>query len=212
MDLFLTWLLVVSIQLAAVMSPGPAFFFTISNATKYSRRIGIWACLGLALGVLMHVSLVLTGLSYLVSESIFLFNLIKYVGAAYLFYLGVKVLLSIKKGQNLDQDILNAEKPKQQITAHKAIFLGFLANALNPKAVLFFTAFFTQFIDPTTPFFVKCIYGMISVCFEFLWFSGVVVFLTNTQIRAKFMSVMHWVDGVCGGLMIALGVKLALSK
>ena len=87
-----------------------------------------------------------------------------------------------------------------------------MTNVLNPKAVIFFTAVYTQFIDLHTPWQVHVLYGMTSVVIEFLWFAGVAVVLTNPLIKQKFMGVVHWIERSCGGLMIALGVKLALSK
>lgn len=90
--------------------------------------------------------------------------------------------------------------------------VGVGLHVLNPKAVIFFTAVYTQFIDPHTPYQILFLYGATSVLIETLWFSGVVIVLTNERIRQKFMAVVHWIDRCCGGLMVLLGLKLALSK
>lgn len=210
MEFFLTWLLLASVQAAAVISPGPAFAMTIRNAVSYSRRAGILSSVGLAIGVAFHVILVLCGLAVIVTKSIILYTAIKYIGALYLIYIGVKSLRARKEIVAVDQ----IEKPasKKTISDFKAFQLGLLTNVLNPKAVVFFTAFFTQFVSPDTPFSVLILFGFTSVAFEFLWFSTVTVFLTNPVINARFQSVRHWIERVCGGFLIALGIKLAVSK
>jgi len=213
MELFLSWLVIASVQLAATMSPGPAFVVAVRNALAYDRKTGIATAFGLGLGVMAHVVFVLCGIAFIIAQSVFLFSFIKYAGAAYLFYIGIKAMLNSRKGKNKpvvdDSDIPQSAK---SISLRKAIVTGFLTNLLNPKAVVFFTAVFTQFIHPETPFSVLALYGGTSVSIEFLWFAGVSIVLTHARIRAVFLSFMHWVERICGGLMLGLGIKLALSK
>ena len=209
MELFLAWALLASVQLAATMSPGPAFMVLVRNAMAYDRKIGVSTALGLALGVLAHVCFVLIGISYLIAKSVFLFTLIKYAGAAYLIYIGVKALRSGKPKTSFDEG--NASK-NGSTTLAKAVSMGFLTNLLNPKAVVFFTAVFTQFIDPSTSLSVQLLYGFTSAGIVFIWFAALAIILTNHSIKHKCMGVMHKVERLCGGLMIALGLKLALLK
>ncbi len=209
MEFLLAWMLFASVQLAATMSPGPAFVMAVRNSMAHDRKIGILTALGLAIGVMAHVVFVIAGLSYLIAKSVFILNFIKYAGAAYLIYIGIKGLKSIKRN---DSTIKSEVKLDKEITIIKAISMGFLTNLLNPKAVVFFTAVYSQFIDVSTPLFMQISYGVTSIMVEFLWFSGVAIVLTNPLIKSKFMSVVHVVERICGGLMIALGLKLALSK
>ena len=208
MELFLAWILFASVQLAASMSPGPAFVVAVRNSMAYGRKVGICSALGLALGVLAHVGFVLLGISYLIAKSVLLFSFIKYAGAAYLIYIGIKALRSGKSSKS--SDVAEGGMGGKNITLGKAISMGLFTNLLNPKAVIFFTAVFTQFIDPSTSFSVQLLYGVTSGAIEFLWFSAVAIVLTNHSIKRKFMGVMHKVERLCGGLMIALGLKLAL--
>lgn len=212
MSFFMAWLMLAFVQLAATMSPGPAFVVAVRNALVYDRRTGIFTAVGLGIGVGFHAGLVLCGLAYVISKSVLVYSLIKYIGAAYLLYMGVKALRT-KKAPLIDVNEIAQDVPKEKaMSASKAVLCGILTNALNPKAVLFFTAVFTQFITIETPWNVQVLFGLTSVTIEILWFAGLAVFLTNPQIKKSFMAVAHWVDRCCGGLMIALGLKLALTK
>ncbi len=201
-----------SIQLAATMSPGPAFVVAVRNALSYGRQIGVYTALGLALGVGAHIGFVLAGIAVLIAQSLFLFEVIRYAGAAYLVYIGVKTIIaSYHQSQRaVIDDTMSTEL--KEVSVFKAMMVGFLTNLLNPKAVIFFTAIFSQFIGPETAFATQVLYGVTSIVIEFLWFTGVTIVLTNAVIQSRFMAFMHWVDRVCGGLMIGLGIKLALSK
>lgn len=214
MGLFLSWLVFAGVQLAASMSPGPAFAMALRNALRYGRRAGIFMAFGLGVGVGFHVVLVLCGLAYLISKSVFVFSLIKYAGAAYLFYIGIKALKTKKHSGGGLEDAASDEAHivREGISDWKAFTCGVLTNALNPKAVVFFTAVFTQFIGVGTPVFVHVLYGVTSVSIEVLWFSGVAIVLGDARVKSRFMAVVHWIERSCGGLMIALGIKLALSK
>lgn len=212
MTFFLTWLAFTAVQIAATISPGPAFVMCVRNSLTYNRPVGIATAIGLGLGVAAHVTAVLLGLSALMAESVVLYNIIKYAGAAYLIYIGVKGILA-KKQNIATQPLSDAGlEPLRAMSLGKAVQTGFLTNLLNPKAVVFFTAIFTQFLHAETPGFMLVSYGMTSILVEMGWFSMVAVILTNPLIKQRFMGVSHWIERVCGGLMIALGVRLALSK
>jgi RhtB (resistance to homoserine/threonine) family protein len=211
MEFFLKWLAMASVQLAATMSPGPAFVMSMRNSVVYGRYVGVLTALGLALGVGAHVIFVLAGLSFVIAQSVYFYNFIKYAGAAYLIYIGIKSLRARKR-----VDAAQTDEPKGaqviSITPFEAVKIGFLTNLLNPKAVLFFTAVYSQFVDIHTPWHSHALYGLTSVAIEFLWFAGVAVVLTNPMIKQRFVRIVHWIERACGGLMIALGLKLALSK
>lgn len=216
MEFFLQWLLMASVQGAATISPGPAFVVAVRNAMSYDRRAGIFTAFGLGLGVAVHVMIVLCGLAVLLQHYTFVFDVIRYAGAAYLIYIGGKaILLTKRKDKSASAGDVPAEQvvsARAAISGRKALSIGFFTNLLNPKAVIFFTAVFTQFIGPGTPVSVMALYGLTSVVIEILWFSGVAVVLTDRRIKARFLGAVHWVERTCGGLMIGLGVKLAFSR
>lgn len=208
MEIFWAWMLFLIVDIAAAMSPGPAFVALVRNAMAYDRKTGIATALGLALGVSIHVILVLGGIAFVITQSVLLFNVIKYGGAGYLIYVGIKALRSGRRRVVVD----TGEECAKTITLSQAVLQGFWTNLLNPKAVVFFTAVFAQFIHPSMSFSVQILYGFTPICVEFLWFSGLAIILTNMSIKRRFMNVIHWVERLCGGLMIGLGVKLALFR
>ncbi len=213
MEFFLQWVLMASVQGAATISPGPAFVVAVRNAMAYDRRAGIFTAFGLGLGVGVHVLVVLCGLAVLLQHYTFLFDFIRYAGAAYLIYIGGKAIFTKrKKASSSEAAVEAAPQMRSSISGRKALSIGFFTNLLNPKAVIFFTAVFTQFIGPGTPLSVMALYGLTSVVIEILWFSGVAVVLTDRRIKERFLGAVHWVERTCGGLMIGLGLKLAFSR
>lgn len=213
MEFFLKWLLMASVQAAATISPGPAFVVAVRNAMAYDRRAGIFTAFGLGLGVGVHVLVVLCGLAVLLQHYTFLFDVIRYAGAAYLIYIGGKAIFTKRKqAPPGEAAVVSAPQARETLSGRKALSIGFFTNLLNPKAVVFFTAVFTQFIGPGTPLSVMALYGLTSVVIEIAWFSGVAVVLTDRRIKERFLGAVHWVERTCGGLMIGLGVKLAFSR
>lgn len=210
-EYFLIWLVLAGVNGAAVISPGPAFAITVRNAIRYNRKVGVFTALGLALGVGVHVTLVLTGISVLLSGSPLLYNAMKYAGAGYLVFIGIKALKA-KKHKTETAAEGKITPAANDITNLKALQIGFLTNALSPKALVFFTAVYSQFISPDMPWQVLAAFGLTSVVLEATWFSIVTVILTDRRIKNRFLSIAHWIERVCGGLMIGLGVKLAVSK
>ena len=195
------------IHLLAVISPGPDFIMACKNSLTYSRRIGIWTAVGFGGGIAVHIFYSLAGLALIISKSILLFNVIKFLGAGYLIYIGLKSILS--KSSKIE---LNKYHKKEDITRFSAIRIGFLTNVLNPKATLFFLSLFTLVISPKTPLSVISIMSVIMIINTMLWFSLVAIFLTQKRIRPIFEKFQNVFNKTLGGLLIALGIKVALTK
>lgn len=195
------------IHLLAVMSPGPDFALISRNSLVYSRKTGIYSAIGLALGILVHVTYSLVGIGFIISRSIVLFSAIKFAGAAYLVYIGYKSLKS--KPKMLSKNCLQEKKDMDKFAAIRA---GFLTNALNPKVTLFFLSLFTQVISPETPLPIQIFYGIEMSLMTFVWFSLVALVLSHSLIQEKFASVHHHVEKFFGVILIALGIKVALSN
>lgn len=203
------FLLIAGIHLLAVMSPGPDFAMVLRNSVLYSRRVGVLAALGLACGIMLHITYSLLGVGLIISQSIVLFNLIKLLGAAYLIYVGFKSLIS--KRENNKEELISKKVSEKKISDLQAIKMGFLTNALNPKATLFFLALFTQVISPTTPIAVKMLYGAEMTVATFIWFTFVALILTHRHINKVFVKVRFQLEKVFGVVLIALGIKVALG-
>lgn len=205
------WIGVALIVWLAAASPGPDFIISVRNSVLHSQKAGIFTALGIGLGILVHVTYCILGIAALISQSVLLFSLIKYAGAAYLIYIGIKALRSKGFG---DKRIVgdHEENTRSDIPVFKALQNGFLTNLLNPKATMFFFALYSQVIDTDTPVFIQSLYGITAAIVATAWFTIVAVILNQRHIRRSFLNFSKWIDRICGGLLIALGIKLAISK
>ena len=141
------FVIVLGVQLLGLMSPGPDFAIVTKQAITHGRKTGIATAIGITAGISVHVGYSLLGLGYIMTQSILLFNVIKYAGAAYLIYIGIKSLLA--KAPNSSAP--DSPTPLAAPSYRKAITTGFLTNVLNPKATLFMFSLFTQVIGPALP-------------------------------------------------------------
>jgi RhtB (resistance to homoserine/threonine) family protein len=202
-------LMIAGLHLLAVMSPGPDFLLVMRNSLLYSRAAGIWSSLGLACGIIVHVSYCLAGIGLIISQSVVLFSLLKYAGASYLIWIGWKSLRNAKPRESSPTILLSEDKSR--ISSFAAWRMGFLTNVLNPKVTLFLFALFTQVIRFDTPLAQKLVYGAEMVLVTFLWFSMLAYLLGIPRIRAGFSSVQVGAERVFGVLLIALGIKVATA-
>lgn len=203
-------LLVAGIHLLAVMSPGPDFAMVLRNSVVYSRRVGVLAAVGLGLGILLHVTYSLLGIGLVISQSVLLFNVIKYLGALYLIYIGIKSLFAKKESKPETGSELTQVKKK--MSDFEAIRMGFLTNALNPKATLFFLALFTQVINPDTATVIKMLYGLEMSLATVAWFAFVALTLTHRHIQKVFVRFRHNLERAFGVALVGLGIKVAVSS
>lgn len=202
------FLIVAFAHLLAVISPGPDFVLITHNSLIYSRKAGVYSALGLGLGILVHVAYSLIGIGLLVSKSVVLFSVIKYLGAAYLIYIGYQSI----RHSNIQQHKHEMNTVQQSLGRLEAIKIGFLTNVLNPKVTLFFVALFSQVVNASTPLTIKVLYGLEMSLVTFLWFSIVAIIFSHNKIRSNIHYVQKYVQRVLGGVLILLGLKIALTK
>jgi len=195
------------LNLIALISPGPDFAVIVRNSLIYSRKTAFLTALGIALGCLVHVAYSILGLGLIIKENEWLFQGVKYLGAGYLFYIGVKGLRAQKKAAHIKN-----EQHREDISAFAAVRSGFLTNALNPKCMLFFISLFSIAISDDTPASVMAAYGGIIFLETLIWFGFVAFCLSGKQTREKFNAVGHWIDRFTGGALIILGTKLFLTS
>lgn len=201
-----TWLTVFIVSFFVVISPGPNLAVTIKNSLVYSRTAGIYTTIGMAVGSLVHITYCLVGIGVIISKSILLFNALKWLGAAYLIYIGIKSL-SARKQDSQEVDLTE----QHQVNYWSAFRVGLLTDLLNPKATLFFLALFTQIISPGTPLAAQILYGLTMVGLEIVWYSLMAVLITHQLVRNQFLSVSHIVERVTGLVLIGLGIRLAFT-
>lgn len=196
----------------AVISPGPDFLLALKNSLTYSRRTGIYTAIGFALGIATHLIYCITGLAFLISKSILLFNILKYIGAGYLMYIGIKSIMSKPNEQSVTSKTIPARAKKSDMTAFQAIKSGYLTNLLNPKATLFMLSIFTLIIKPETPAFVLIGASAYMIVFTAVWFSLVAVFFSHQRIQNIYRKFERVISRTFGGLLMLMGIKLALAK
>lgn len=134
-------LIFTGVNLIVLITPGPAILYTVSRSLDQGMKAGLLSVYGLALGTLPHALAVAFGIAGILASSATAFNIMKYLGAAYLVYLGINRLLRKNAG-----GVSGSDTSK---TGKMAFFESFTVGVLNPKAVLFFLAFLPQFIDPS---------------------------------------------------------------
>jgi RhtB (resistance to homoserine/threonine) family protein len=195
------------VHLLALISPGPDFIMCVRNALTYSRKTGIYTAIGFGAGISIHILYCVAGLALIISKSIIVFNFFKFLGAGYLIYIGFKSITS--KSSHLE---IKDQEKKKDISPLAAIKIGFLTNALNPKATLFFLSLFTMVISPDTPSLILGILSAIMIIETIIWFSLVSIFMTQKRIRSAFEKSQNLFNRTLGGLLILLGVKVALTN
>ncbi|MBA3594412.1 MAG: LysE family translocator [Polaromonas sp.] len=202
-----TLLLFAAVALAVIATPGPTVLLALINGSRYGVRRSVPGMLGAVASDFVLVGAVALGLGALLAASEFWFSVLKWVGAAYLAWLGVRMLRS-KGGFELPAGELEAE-PRNG----RDIFMkSFLVAATNPKGYLFCSALLPQFIDPAaaqTPQYI-----MIALVFGALDF---VVMLAYAVIGARALrllkgSATRWLDRLCGGALLGLAGSLAVYR
>ena len=195
------------VHLLAVASPGPDFAIVVRQSVTFGRKTALWTSLGVGTGIFVHVFYSLLGIGMIVSQSIIAFTIMKWVGAAYLMYLGVKALKT-----QPSRALIFSSQDRTKPSRRKAYWVGFLTNGLNPKATLFFFSLFTVVIDPLTPLTIQFFYGVYMAFATALWFCGVSTLFGNERVRSLFHRLGHWFERFMGGALVLLGLKLAFTS
>jgi RhtB (resistance to homoserine/threonine) family protein len=191
----------------AVVSPGPDFIVVVKNSVSRGRRHGIFTAIGIAASMVIHTTYSLLGVALVISRSIFLFNVVKALGACYLLWIGVRAILSQKAAAS-DLPAPDAAP----VSPYQSAVQGLLTNALNPKATLLFLSLFSLVVSPETPLAIKILYGAEMTVATGLWFSFVAVFLTVPSVQRRYQKFGHWLDRVMGAVLLALGAKILLER
>ncbi len=190
------------------LTPGNDMIFVASRSISQGTKAGIFSALGVFVGCLVHIIAALLGLSFIITESAFLFGIIKFAGAGYLIYLGIKALTS-HSGFDRSFETLPS------INKWKLLKQGMITNALNPKVAIFFLSFLPQFIDPSSPLF------KIQLLTLGFWFDlqGCLILIVVAFIlgktkhiikkNRKFLNIQEKFTGI---ILIMLGIKLALTS
>jgi RhtB (resistance to homoserine/threonine) family protein len=203
------WVTVFVVATLGMVSPGPNFVITIKNSLLHSRRAGMWTAVGVAVGNLVHVVFSLLGIALIVSQSILLFNALKWFGVAYLAYIGLKSLLARREDV---EELMRSTHDVRAMSSSRALCTSFWVSLLNPKVTLFYLVLFTQVVEPGTPILFRTIYGLTAVVLSFVWYALVALVVSHGAVRDRFRAVAHWVERTTGAILIVLGARLAFSR
>lgn len=196
------------LMLLAVMLPGPDFAMVTKNTILHSRRAGFFTSLGIGCSNLVHITYCILGLAIVISKSLLLFSLIKYVGAAYMIYLGVKSLLSKKTNQKTEA--VTTTNRNKDVSDFAAFSQGFLCNILNPKATLFFLSLFT-IILPGTKGLLGFAYALEMFIIITAWFFLLTLILSQARILNLLNKAEIVISRLLGVFLIGFGVMLAFT-
>lgn len=195
------------IVLGFVFIPGPATLLTVARATTSGTKVGIATGAGITAGDFLHTIMAVVGISAIIAASATLFTIVKYLGAAYLVYLGLKAFFE-KTSVDLGQG-------RVPISAPQAFRQAILAEVLNPKTALFFLAFLPQFVVPEKGFVVIQL-TILGVIFALIGFFSTIVFAVAAGGLGNFLrrnpAVLKWQGKIVGSIYCALGVRLALQE
>ncbi len=190
------------------LTPGNDMLYVAARSTSQGSKAGIISSLGIMAGCMVHIVAAMFGLSAIIAKSALTFDIIKYIGAAYLIYLGIRSLLSKRKTMYIDSTI-------KKRSLKNIFWQGVLTNVLNPKVALFFLAFLPQFINlqqNNTAF---------QILFLGTWFNagGTLVNIIVSLLFGKVGKLLNnspafiqWQERITGTILIALGIRVALSS
>ncbi|CAN7268210.1 LysE family translocator [Duganella sp. LjRoot269] len=199
--------------------PGPDSLLIMTRSATQGWRAGSAAALGIGAGTMIHIFAAALGLSALLATSAAAFTAVKWIGAAYIVYVGIGMLRARLRSDADDMDDAAAQavaaRAAQPLAYRKIFFQGFLTNVLNPKVALFFLAFVPQFIsaESTSKPLAFIVLGCIFNFNGMLWCNGLAVFTAFASARLKVKPLVAlWLNRVTGGLFLALGLRLALAE
>ena len=192
------------------LTPGPDLLYIVSQALRGGVRPGLVAALGITAGCFVHVAAAALGVGALLTASAMAFNALKWVGAAYLVWVGCRLLW---RQASSDSNAVLSASVTPGVSALKTVFFnGFMTNVLNPKVALFFLAFVPQFIpaqasDPALTFVVLgCLFNLNGMIICMAWALAASWLAQHARVVQQGM---HWLDRLAGVLFVGFGLKLA---
>ena len=196
------------VHFLAVLLPGPDFAVTVRHSVRYGYLIGCLTAIGIGAGISIHVLYTLVGVGIIIQQSSWLLFSLQICGAMYLIYLGCSLL----RTQPFNYGASTENIDSLALSKWKAFMTGFMTNALNPKATLFFLAIFTTLIRPTTPMKLQIFYGVWMCAVNALWFMVVAILFSRPMVRNKFLKAGNKFEKFMGAVLIILAVKLLFTN
>lgn len=202
------FLILAAAHFLAVASPGPDLAIVVKQSIRYGKRNALITSIGIGSAILVHVGYSAVGIGLLIKKSPMLFDVLKYLCAGYLAYIGYKSL----RVKASEPEQFNQQVREDIQTGRKAFSLGFITNVLNPKATLFFLSIFSVVVSQQTPSLWLGAYAVYLSLATMAWFCFVSLVLSKAQVRNKFLTMGHYFDWLMGAVLIALAIKVAFSQ
>jgi RhtB (resistance to homoserine/threonine) family protein len=193
----------------AVASPGPDFAMVVRQSLRHGRTAAVWTSVGIGSGIFVHVGYSLFGAGLLLREHALALGAVRYLGAAYLAWVGVQALRSRPVGGPLPEG--GVADPAPAPGHVRAWMSGFLTNVLNPKATLFFLALMPNAVSPSTPVWVQGAYGLWMALATAGWFSLVSTVFTRPSAQQAFRRRAHWIDRALGVVFLGFAASLVVG-
>jgi threonine/homoserine/homoserine lactone efflux protein len=201
-------ILFLTASMALIATPGPDMVYVLTRGVAQGRRAALVSACGVCSGLAVHTSFAAIGLSALLARSAVAFSLVRYAGAAYLIYLGIRALLN-------EESYAISREVRPTTGLGRVFFQGVASNVLNPKVALFFLAFLPQFVSPDVGSSVLQMF-VLGVIFALLGllFLGFVAYFSGTLgdwlgSRPSFANSLRWLTG---NVLVGLGLRLALPE
>ncbi|WP_319783008.1 LysE family translocator [Oceanisphaera sp. IT1-181] len=199
---FSSWLALVAICVVGAMSPGPSLAVVMRNTIRGGRSHGVLTAIGHGTGVGLYALLTALGLALIIANNPLLFNVIRYGGAAFLAWLGVKALLA--KRQNV------AAAEAHEIAGRQGAFEGFMVAFLNPQLAIFFVALFSQFVHADTDWQQSLIMMLTAGGIDGAWYVLVALVLSRGPVLVWLKEKSVWLDRLSGVVLLGLAIKVVL--
>ena len=200
------FLLIATTHLLALLSPGPDFFLVVQAALRLPRRYGLAICTGIACANALYLALAVSGIE-IVREMGWLMDLLRYLGAAYLIFLGIMLLRAGPPAQTAARsgDFLAAHDLGRQFA------VGFLSAILNPKNAIFYLSLFTLMVAADTSLTSRCLYALWMTLAVWLWDAFLVLTISHDQVRARLGSTLSRLEKVAGVMLTFFGILLPFT-
>lgn len=191
---------VFAIFIPALLLPGPDFVAVVRSSMTRGRAAGLWTTLGVSSGLGLYATLSLLGLSAVLIEYQWLAWTVRVLGAAYLIYLGIRLLLA--RPQRLEVSA-EADGPRGN-----PLLFGFLVTLTNPKAIVLFASVFATAVTQTTPLWLMAVMVALVVASALTWYAVVSLFMSSPPVVRRFGKAQHWIERAAGVCFVGIGGRI----
>lgn len=208
--MLMLFLAVALMNLVALMSPGPDFFFISQLAVSRSRREAMMGVLGISLGVMIWAAVALLGLNLLLQQLAWLHQTITVAGGLYLCWMGWKLFCSARHQSTITASSIEVKPVCSK--SGRSLIRGLLTNLSNPKAIIYFGSVFSLFIDEDVGAGARWGLFVLITSETFIWFSLVAIVFALPTMRRGYQRMAQWIDGFAGVLFTGFGLHLIFTR